>query len=130
VGSGSNLPATICLAAPTPGQLSTLQESQATGYWNDVPVISYDFQAAIGEYGQLREHYHGLRLLHLFLNDFGRLLAPLPPVLPERMPSSLEDRQTLRWAVRTDGFRGVVFINNYQRVEALPEHERFSWRCT
>jgi beta-galactosidase len=125
VGSGSNLPGYYMYHGGSHplGQLSTLQESQATGYWNDVPVISYDFQAAIGEYGQLRDHYHGLRLLHLFLNDFGRLLAPLPPVLPERMPSSLEDRQTLRWAVRTDGFRGFVFINNYQRVEALPEHE-------
>jgi beta-galactosidase len=124
VGSGSNLPGYYMYHGGSHplGQLSTLQESQATGYWNDVPVISYDFQAAIGEYGQLREHYHGLRLLHLFLNDFGSLLAPMPPVLPEQLPSSLEDCQTLRWAVRTDGFSGFVFINNYQRVESLSEH--------
>ena len=45
----------------------------------------------------------------------------MPPVLPEQLPSSLEDCQTLRWAVRTDGFSGFVFINNYQRIESLPE---------
>jgi len=27
------------------GKLSTLMESQATGYWNDMPVKNYDFQA-------------------------------------------------------------------------------------
>jgi beta-galactosidase len=124
VGSGSNLPGYYMYHGGSQplGQLSSLQESQATGYWNDVPVISYDFQAAIGEYGQLREHYHGLRFLHLFLNDFGSLLAPMAPVLPDGLPNSLDDRHTLRWAARTDGSSGFVFINNYQRVESLPEH--------
>ncbi len=46
----------------------------------------------------------------------------MPPVLPEQFPSSLEDCQTLRWAARTDGLSGFVFINNYQRIESLPEH--------
>jgi len=32
------------------GKLSTLQESQATGYPNDLPVICYDFQAPLGEF--------------------------------------------------------------------------------
>jgi hypothetical protein len=125
VGSGSNLPGYYMYHGGSHplGKLSTMQESQATGYRNDVPVISYDFQAAIGEYGQLRGQYHGLRLLHLFLNDFGSLLAPMEAVLPERQPGSLDDRRTLRWAVRSDGYRGFVFINNYQRVEPLPEQE-------
>lgn len=123
VGSGSNLPGYYMYhGGSNPlGKFSTLQESQATGYWNDVPVISYDFQAAVGEYGQLREHYHSLRLLHLFLQDFGSLLAPLPPTLPEQQPADLDDRQTLRWAARSDGNSGFIFINNYQRVESLPE---------
>ena len=124
LGSGSNLPGYYMYHGGSQplGQLSTLQESQATGYWNDLPVISYDFQGALREYGQMSEHYHTLRLLHLFLNDFGSLLAPLPPVLPERVPSSLDDQQTLRWAARSDGRSGFVFINNYQRIESLPEH--------
>src|SRR5690606_35471215 len=33
------------------GELSTLQESPATGYANDCPVINYDFTAPLGEYG-------------------------------------------------------------------------------
>ncbi|MFL5996222.1 MAG: beta-galactosidase, partial [Streptomyces sp.] len=36
------------------GELSTLQESHATGYPNDLPVLTYDFQAPLGEYGQYR----------------------------------------------------------------------------
>ena len=35
------------------GKLTTLNESQASGYPNDLPVKSYDFNAPIGEYGQL-----------------------------------------------------------------------------
>ncbi len=104
------------------GQLSTLQESQATGYWNDLPVKTYDFQAPIGEYGALSPAYASLRQLHLFLNDFGSCLAAMPMVLPDCIPHDLDDRQTLRWAARSDGETGFVFINNYQRIECLPEH--------
>ena len=57
------------------GKLSTLQESQATGYWNDLPVKNYDFQTALGEYGQIRPQYHLLRRLHLFLHEWGAQLA-------------------------------------------------------
>lgn len=123
IGSGSNLPGYYMYhgGSNPPGKLSTLQESQATGYWNDLPVISYDFQAAIGEYGQLNQHYHALRLLHLFLLDFGIILAPMTAILPDQTPTGLDDRQTLRWAVRTDGRHGFIFINNYQRIETLPE---------
>src|SRR5208283_1151937 len=35
------------------GKRTTLQESQATGYLNDLPVKSYDFQAPLGEFGQM-----------------------------------------------------------------------------
>ena len=48
------------------GKLTTLMESQATGYRNDMPVKNYDFQAPLGEYGQIRPQYHWLRRLHLF----------------------------------------------------------------
>jgi beta-galactosidase len=121
VGAGSNLPGYYMYHGGSQplGKLSTLQESQATHYWNDLPVISYDFQAAIREYGQLSEQYHSMRLLHLFLNDFGAQLAPLPAALPVGKPSSLDDSETLRWSVRSDGRRGLIFINNYQRVEPL-----------
>ena len=102
------------------GQLSTLQESQDTGYPNDLPVRSYDFQAPLGEFGQVREHYHRLRLLHLFLQDFGAQLARMPSILPDRQPPDLDNNSVVRWAARSDGERGFIFINNYQRIEHLP----------
>jgi len=121
LGSGSNLLGYYMYhGGSNPlGKLSTLQESQATHYWNDVPVISYDFQTVIREYGQLNEQYHSLRLLHQFLHDFGSQLAPMPAAYPEQVPASLDDRETLRWSARSDGSIGFVFINNYQRVESL-----------
>ena len=123
LGSGSNLPGYYMYHGGSHplGKRSTMQETQATGYWNDLPVISYDFQAAVREYGQLNGQYHRLRLLHLFLQDFGAQLAPLPPHFPQSMPTSLDDRETLRWSARSDGRSGFLFINNYQRVEALQQ---------
>lgn len=123
VGNGSNLQGYYMYhgGANPLGQHSTLQESQASGYPNDLPVINYDFQAPIGQYGQVRESYHALRPLHLFLHDFGDRLAPLSPHLPASMPASVDDRKTLRWCLRSDGSQGFLFINNHQRIESLPD---------
>ena len=102
------------------GKLSTLQESQATGYPNDLPVKSYDFNAPLGEFGQINPHYYWLRRLHLFLHDFGAPLAQMPATLPDLRPTNKNDLATLRWAVRSDGNSGYVFVNNYQRLQPLP----------
>jgi len=119
LGSGTNLPGYYMYhgGANPEGLLSTLQESQATGYWNDLPVKSYDFQAPLGEFGQAREHYHSLRRMHLFLRDFGHELATMTPSIP---PAN--DAQ-LRWCIRTDGNKGFLFFNNYQRLEPMPPHK-------
>jgi len=105
------------------GKLTTLQESQATGYPNDLPVKTYDFNAPIGEYGQIYPQYYWLRRLHLFLHDFGGPLAQMPLVLPDLHPTNKNDLATLRWAVRSDGNYGYVFVNNYQRLQPLPAKE-------
>jgi hypothetical protein len=102
------------------GKLSTLQESQATGYPNDLPVKSYDFNAPLGEFGQINPQYFWLRRLHLFLHDFGAPLAQMPATLPDLRPKDKNDFATLRWAVRSDGNSGYVFVNNYQRLQPLP----------
>jgi len=102
------------------GKLSTLQESQAAGDWNDLPVKSYDFQAPLRQYGQINPQYHSLRRLHLFLHDWGSGLAGMPMTLPERKPANRDDAQTLRWCVRSDGQSGFVFVNNYQRLLKMP----------
>jgi beta-galactosidase len=105
------------------GKLTTLMESQATGFWNDMPVKNYDFQAPLGQYGQIRPHYHLLRRLHLFLNEWGSALAGMPAVMPDQRPSGRDDITTLRWAVRSDGISGLVFVNNYQRLQPMPAKE-------
>jgi hypothetical protein len=107
------------------GKLTTLMESQATGYINDVPVKSYDFQAPLGEFGQLHDSFRALKIFHLFLGDFGSSLAPMTPYFPEKMPASKNDTATPRVAARMQGDRGFLFINNYQRLHPLPERAGF-----
>ena len=102
------------------GKLTTLMESQDTGYWNDMPVKNYDFQAPLGQYGQIRPQYHLLRRLHLFLHEWGSSLADMPASMPDRRPTGKNDLETLRWSARSDGQSGFVFVNNYERGQNLP----------
>lgn len=87
-----------------------------------LPKISYDFQAPIGEYGQVREGFHRLKLIHFFLQDFGDMLGPTRTVLPENAsklkPENIND---LRYAVRVKGNSGFLFINNFQDDTVLTE---------
>ena len=122
LGSGSTLPGYYMYhgGVNPEGKLTTLMESQETGYWNDMPVRNYDFQAPLGQYGQIREQYHRLRRLHLFLHQWGSELAAMPAVMPEQRPHGKKDVETLRWSVRSDGSTGFIFVNNYQRLQELP----------
>jgi beta-galactosidase len=107
------------------GKKTTLQESQATGYPNDLPVKSYDFQAPVGEFGQMNPSFAVLKTLNLFLEDFGASLAPMTSYFPERMPESKRDIQTPRVAARIQDDHGFIFLNNYERTFPLPEHRNF-----
>lgn len=124
IGSGANMYGYYMFHGGTnpDGKLTTLQESQATGYWNDLPVKSYDFQAPLGEFGQMHPSFRPLKLLHYFLNNFGSLLAPMRPVFPESKPKGLDDRETLRSALRVSGDSGFLFVNNYERTYPLADH--------
>jgi len=102
------------------GRLTTLQESQRTGYPTDVPTVSYDFQAPLGEYGQMRESFRRIKLVHYFLNAFGGELAPMVVRRPEEASASAADTSTPRLSARTLGDRGFVFLNNYLRHYPLP----------
>lgn len=124
VGSGSTLPGYYMYHGGTnpDGKLTTLMEAQDSPSTNnnDLPVKDYDYQSPLGQYGQIRPHYHRLRRLHLFLDDFGTKLAGMPPVLPEHIPQGRDDVTTLRWVVRSDGASGFVFVSNYERARQLP----------
>ena len=134
LGSGSNLLGYYMYHGGTnpDGHLTYLNECQKTPVTNhnDLPVKTYDFQAPLGEFGQRNPHYYGLRPLHLFMQDFGELLAPMDPVFPMGAEPKKGDDSRLRWSYRTimspSGDNGeatstpaFVFINNYERFANL-----------
>ncbi|HLP08516.1 MAG TPA: beta-galactosidase, partial [Opitutaceae bacterium] len=124
LGSGSTSPGYYMYHGGTNpvGRLSTLMEDQSTAmtYWNDLPVLNYDFHAPLGQYGQIRPQYHRLRRLHLFLQSFGAALARTAVALPDQRPAGRDDLTTLRWSARSDGRRGFLFVNNHERGRTLP----------
>ncbi|HYQ57558.1 MAG TPA: beta-galactosidase [Draconibacterium sp.] len=85
------------------------------GSGRGMPVISYDYQGAISEFGELPRKYHVLKLAHYFIQDFGSDLAPMLPSMPSKRPSGVEDVNTFRCMVRADENSGYLFFNNYQR---------------
>ena len=70
-----------------------LQESQATGYPNDLPVFDYDFHAPIGAAGDLAPSHAELRRQHAFLAAFGESLADMPSTLPDVLPHGRRRRR-------------------------------------
>lgn len=114
VGSGSNLPGYYMYHGGTNPYCAehSMAEFQASKYtfWNDLPHMTYDFQAPLGEMGQPNRSYHHLRLLHQLLRDWGGELAPMQPEFGEG---------PLRTATRRTGDKGFVFVNNYERMAEL-----------
>ena len=133
LGSGSNLLGYYMYHGGTnpmsklPGTyLNEHQRCLVTNY-NDMPVLTYDFQAPLGEFGQVSPHYYLLRKLHLFMQDYGELLAPMQAVFPCEQDLRQKDDSHLRWSYRTGkgGAEGpaepsaFVFVNNYERFADL-----------
>ena len=109
------------------GQYTTLQESKATGYANDLPVKSYDFQTCLRENGLPSESYYRLRKHHFFIKNTQELLAPAKVYLPDNIPEPMgaEDMETLRAAFRYNKTAdcGFLFINNHQRKRKMTEKQ-------
>lgn len=123
LGSGSNLLGYYMYHGGTnpEGRLHTLNEVQTSPATanNDMPVCTYDFQAPLGEFGQANESYYRLRPLHLFMQDYGELLAPMEASFPFSQNVQKGDDSALRWAYRSKDGKGFVFINNYERLQNL-----------
>ena len=123
LGSGSNLLGYYMYHGGTnpEGRLHTLNECQTSPFTanNDLPVCTYDFQAPLGEFGQTYPQYYRLRPLHLFMQDFGELLAPMEASFPVQQDLWQGDDTQLRWSFRSDGKSAFVFINNYERFANL-----------
>ena len=122
LGSGVNLYGTYMFqGGENPdGKLTTLEESQATGYPNDLPLKSYDFQAPLGEFGQERASFRKLKVFQYFLNDFGSSLAPMVVHAPDQLPRNPQDLSVPRASVRSNGDAGFIFMNNYVRGYPMP----------
>jgi beta-galactosidase len=122
LGSGVNLYGTYMFqGGENPeGKHTPLEESQATGYPNDLPVRSYDFQAPLGEFGQERASFRKLKVFQYFLNGFGDVLAPMAVHAPDKVPENPSDFTVLRASVRSRGNSGFIFVNNHVRGYSLP----------
>jgi hypothetical protein len=123
LGSGANLYGYYMYQGGSnpEGKLTSLQESIASDHVYDLPRISYDFQAPLGEFGEMNPAFRATKILHMFLNEFGSSLAPMAPVLPSVVPANAADRSIARASARTQGNRGFVFFNNYERNYPLPD---------
>lgn len=82
---------------------------------NGIPKINYDYQSPIGQFGQIRPHHKSLKTLHMFLEEYSDQLAPMKTILPEGNEDiEPENTTTLRYAVRSHGDKGFLFMINFQ----------------
>lgn len=133
LGSGSNLLGYYMYHGGTnpEGKLNPLNECQTSPFTanNDLPACTYDFQAPLGEFGQTYPQYYRLRPLHLFMHDFGELLAPMEAQFPAAQDLKQGDDTQLRWSYRvtsqpqnlatSEPQSAFVFVNNYERFANL-----------
>ena len=126
LGSGSNLLGYYMYHGGTNPESSTgitLNETQRTPGTanNDLPAVTYDFQAPLGEFGQTYPQYFMLRPLHLFMHDWAETLAPMEASFPGPQNLKQGEDPALRWAIRqnADQTSGFIFVNNYERLQTL-----------
>jgi hypothetical protein len=139
LGSGVNLLGYYMYHGGTnpEGKLTTLQETKTSGSINNLPELSYDFRAPIREYGQLSDTYRELKLLTLFIKDFGSGLCETKAYIPSSNPLFPADATGVRHSFRyagpdrpdspdrsdsPDGQSGYLFVNNYQRRQTQASH--------
>lgn len=124
VGSGVNLFGYYMFhGGRNPPGPPTLEENTAIGGHNDTPIIGYDFQAPIGQYGDMRPVLRKVRPYHYFMQSYGDRLAPMVPHAPAVQPAALDDLTTPRWALRSLGDEGFLFFNSHVRQYATEPAE-------
>ncbi|MFV0402272.1 MAG: beta-galactosidase [Oscillospiraceae bacterium] len=105
------------------GLRSTFQESRESGYPNDLPVYSVDYNAPLGEFGQMRDSFRRLRRQGLFLREFGNELAAMEVNSPLGNPENPSNFDALRHTQRDNGTGGYILVNNYQRRHGMADHK-------
>lgn len=116
IGSGVNLFGYYMFhGGRNPVGRTTLEENTGIHGHNDTPIIGYDFQAPIGQYGDMRPVLRKVRPFHLFTAAYGDQLAPMVPHAPAILPKSLDDLSTPRWSVRSAGDAAFLFFSSHIR---------------
>ena len=111
VGSGTNGLGFYMYHGGTTPSIGNYFFTEGAGLHNK----SYDYQAPIGEFGNVSSGYYPLKLMNYFLKSYGNDLAPLYPILPLTNDSiKATDTSTLRYAARGDGDKGYLFMHNFQ----------------
>ena len=102
------------------------RKSQASGSLNDLPVKGYDYQAPIGEFGQMHPVFSDLKILHLFLHDFGADAGAYDRAVSRpHARRKIGHRHAARDGAHRWPDRGFLFINNYQPNYPLPDRKNF-----
>ncbi len=118
VGSGTNGLGFYMYHGGTTPSIGNFFFSEGWGLHNK----SYDYQAPIGEFGNVSTGFYSLKLINYFLASFGNDLAPLRTVLPATNDSmNAGNTTTLRYAVRGDGNKGFLFMHNFQDHLVTPD---------
>ena len=125
MGSGCNLLGYYMYHGGTNpyGKLTTLQETKATGYPNDLPELSYDFRAPVREYGQISETFREIKLLSYFVHSYGDEFCEMKAQIPSDNPLKVDNMENLRYSFRCKDNKGYLFVNNYVRLEKLASHK-------
>ena len=111
VGSGTNGLGFYMYHGGTTPSVGNFSFAEGFGLANK----TYDYQAPIGEFGNVSSGFYSLKRMNYFLNCFGNDLAPLYPVLPTTNASiNADNTKTLRYSVRGDGSKGYLFMHNFQ----------------
>ncbi|MDP4270483.1 MAG: beta-galactosidase [Bacteroidota bacterium] len=111
VGSGTNGLGFYMFHGGTTPSIGNFFFSEGWGLHNK----SYDYQAPIGEFGNVSSGFNSLKMINYFLASYGSDLAPLRTILSAGSdtikPTNIT---TLRYAVRGDGEKGFLFMHNFQ----------------
>ena len=111
VGSGTNGLGFYMYHGGTTPSIGNYFFTEGAGLHNK----SYDYQAPIGEFGNVSSGYYPLKLINYFLKAYGNDLAPMYPILPTTNDSiKATNTRTLRYSVRSDGNKGYLFMQNFQ----------------
>ncbi|HQK41197.1 MAG TPA: beta-galactosidase, partial [Flavobacterium alvei] len=111
VGSGTNGLGFYMYHGGTTPSIGNYFFTEGAGLHNK----SYDYQAPIGEFGNVSSGFYPLKGINYFLKCYGNDLAPLYPILPTTNDSiKATNTKTLRYSVRSDGNKGYLFMQNFQ----------------